>query len=52
MGGLGGDEVVERIDGGGEEHGVAALAGLVAQGGPKWDFPRPHGPSRMTLVFF
>ena len=29
---MGGDEVVERIDGGGEEHGVAALAGLVAQG--------------------
>jgi len=38
VGSLGGNQVVDRIDCGGEEDGVAALAGLVAQGDGKMGF--------------
>ena len=38
LGGVGGDQVVQDVDGGGEEDRVAALAGLVAQGNAQMRF--------------
>ena len=52
LGGLGGDQVVDGVDRGGEQDGVAALAGLVAQGDRKMGFPESYAAYEHGVGFF
>ena len=52
MGGLGGDQVINRVDRRGEEDGVAALASLVTQGDGKVSLSEADASNENGIGFF
>jgi hypothetical protein len=49
--GLGGDQLIDGVDGGGEEHGVPLLAGGVTEGGGEVRLTQPDATGKNDIRF-